>query len=82
MQRRTFIAAALALFAAASGNALADGYRAEYRLSTVLGTAFPWGQARGLLADVPRRRGRRRPEGRRQARRLDPTGTFRPGGAV
>ncbi len=52
MQRRTFIAAALALFAAASGNALADGYRTEYRLSTVLGTAFPWGQAGERWAEL------------------------------
>ncbi len=47
MQRRTFMAAAAALCALASGAGHAEtpAYRAEYRLSTTLGTAFPWGQA-------------------------------------
>ena len=44
MQRRTFIAAATVCMLA-SGAVQADGYRSEYRLSTTLGTAFPWGQA-------------------------------------
>ena len=32
--------------------ALADNYRAEYRLSTVLNTAFPWGQAGERWAEL------------------------------
>jgi len=32
--------------------AWADGYRSEYRLSTVLGTAFPWGQAGERWAEL------------------------------
>ena len=45
MLRRTFIATAVATTLLAAGVAQADAYRAEYRLSTTLGTAFPWGQA-------------------------------------
>jgi tripartite ATP-independent transporter DctP family solute receptor len=45
MQRRNFLAIAMAAALLASGAAHADNYRAEYRLSTVLNTAFPWGQA-------------------------------------
>jgi TRAP-type transport system periplasmic protein len=45
MQRRKFLAVALAAALLAGGSASADSYRAEYRLSTVLNTAFPWGQA-------------------------------------
>lgn len=45
MQRRNFLAIAMAAALLASGAANADNYRAEYRLSTVLNTAFPWGQA-------------------------------------
>jgi tripartite ATP-independent transporter DctP family solute receptor len=45
MLRRTILAAASALLLVNSGAAMAQTYRAEYRLSTVLGTAFPWGQA-------------------------------------
>jgi tripartite ATP-independent transporter DctP family solute receptor len=45
MLRRTFIAAAIAAGLLASGAAQAQTYRAEYRLSTTLGPAFPWGQA-------------------------------------
>lgn len=46
MERRTFVAGAMALSGLLLGGiAQADGYRAEYRLSTTLGTAFPWGQA-------------------------------------
>jgi TRAP-type transport system periplasmic protein len=44
MQRRTFIAAAAACVLV-SGAVQAQTYRTEYRLSTTLGTAFPWGQA-------------------------------------
>jgi len=45
MLRRTFIAAAVATALMAAGAAQAQTYRAEYRLSTTLGPAFPWGQA-------------------------------------
>ena len=46
MLRRTFLAVSAAVLALNAGVSLAaDPYRAEYRLSTVLGTAFPWGQA-------------------------------------
>ena len=44
MLRRTFIAAAVAATLLAPA-AQAQTYRAEYRLSTTLGPAFPWGQA-------------------------------------
>lgn len=45
MLRRTFIATALATAMLAPVVAQAQTYRAEYRLSTTLGPAFPWGQA-------------------------------------
>lgn len=45
MLRRTFIATAAATTLLAAAGAQAQTYRAEYRLSTTLGTAFPWGQA-------------------------------------
>ncbi|HNH17280.1 DctP family TRAP transporter solute-binding subunit [Zoogloea sp.] len=47
MLRRSFVLATAALLTAglAQAQAQAPGYRAEYRLSTTLGTAFPWGQA-------------------------------------
>ncbi len=45
MLRRTFIATAVAATLLAAAGAQAQTYRAEYRLSTTLGTAFPWGQA-------------------------------------
>lgn len=45
MLRRTFIATAAATTLLAAAGAQAQSYRAEYRLSTTLGTAFPWGQA-------------------------------------
>lgn len=46
MQRRRFIAVALAAAGLIAGQAAhAENYRAEYRLSTTLGPAFPWGQA-------------------------------------
>ncbi len=45
MLRRTFIAAAVATALFGAATAQAQTYRAEYRLSTTLGTAFTWGQA-------------------------------------
>lgn len=45
MLRRTFVAAAVVSAMLAAGATQAQTYRAEYRLSTTLGPAFPWGQA-------------------------------------
>ena len=45
MQRRNFMTAIAAACVLLSGAAQAQSYRAEYRLSTTLGTAFTWGQA-------------------------------------
>lgn len=45
MLRRTFIATAVATALLGAAVAQAQTYRAEYRLSTTLGTAFTWGQA-------------------------------------
>ena len=52
MIRRKFIAAGAACLLAATLPAMAQNYRAEYRLSTVLGTAFPWGQAGERWAEL------------------------------
>ena len=52
MLRRKFIAAGAACLMAATLPALAQNYRAEYRLSTVLGTAFPWGKAGERWAEL------------------------------
>ena len=52
MLRRKILAAGAAVMLAASLPALAQNYRAEYRLSTVLGTAFPWGQAGERWAEL------------------------------
>src|SRR5574343_499529 len=52
MQRRTFMAMAAATCMLVAGVAQAESYRAEYRLSTVLGTAFPWGQAGERWAEL------------------------------
>src|SRR5512135_3318544 len=42
---RKLIAAIAAAALTLAPPALGQGYKAEYRLSTVLGNAFPWGQA-------------------------------------
>jgi tripartite ATP-independent transporter DctP family solute receptor len=52
MQRRPFLAASAACAMLLAGSVWAEGYRAEYRLSTVLGTAFPWGQAGERWAEL------------------------------
>lgn len=52
MMRRMFLAACAASLLAVAGAASAQSYRAEYRLSTVLGTAFPWGQAGERWAEL------------------------------
>jgi tripartite ATP-independent transporter DctP family solute receptor len=56
MNRRTLIAAlAAAGFALAAQPALSQSkYQAEYRLSTVVGTAFPWGKAGERWGDIVR----------------------------
>ncbi len=59
MKRRTLIAAfAAAGLALSAQSALAQAgkYQAEYRLSTVVGTAFPWGKAGERWGDLVRER--------------------------
>ena len=51
MRKSLLLVAALA-GALLGGSALAQNYRAEYRLSTVLNTAFPWGQAGERWAEL------------------------------
>ena len=45
MSCRILKAAMLVLSLLLAGGATAQSYRSEYRLSTVLGPSFPWGQA-------------------------------------
>jgi tripartite ATP-independent transporter DctP family solute receptor len=52
MLRRKLVVAGAACLLLAAGPAWAQSYRAEYRLSTVLGTAFPWGQAGERWAEL------------------------------
>ena len=58
MKKRTLLAAALATAAALSApTAMAQAaYKNEYRLSIVLGTAFPWGKGAELWANKVRER--------------------------
>ncbi|MEX8192644.1 DctP family TRAP transporter solute-binding subunit [Comamonas guangdongensis] len=60
MKLRTFLTSAVAAAAAlafASPMAMADTkYKSEYRMSLVLGTAFPWGKGGELWADKVRER--------------------------
>ena len=60
MKLRTFLASAVATAAAlafASPMAMAQTkYKSEYRMSLVLGTAFPWGKGGELWADKVRER--------------------------
>ncbi|MEG2976732.1 MAG: DctP family TRAP transporter solute-binding subunit [Comamonas sp.] len=60
MKLRTFLASAIATAAAlafASPMAMAQTkYKSEYRMSLVLGTAFPWGKGGELWADKVRER--------------------------
>ncbi len=60
MKLRTFLASAVATAAAlafASPMAMAQAkYKSEYRMSLVLGTAFPWGKGGELWADKVRER--------------------------
>ena len=52
MMRKSLVMAATLAGVMLSGAALAQNYRAEYRLSTVLNTAFPWGQAGERWAEL------------------------------
>ncbi len=62
MKLRTFMKAGLAAAAlavaglAAAQGALPAGYKAEYKLSLVVGTAFPWGKGGEIWADLVRER--------------------------
>ena len=58
MKKRTLLAAALATAAALTApTAMAQAaYKSEYRLSIVLGTAFPWGKGAELWANKVRER--------------------------
>ena len=52
MMRKSLMFAAVLAGALIGGSAFAQNYRAEYRLSTVLNTAFPWGQAGERWAEL------------------------------
>ena len=52
MMRKSLVFAATLTGMLIGGSALAQNYRAEYRLSTVLNTAFTWGQAGERWAEL------------------------------
>jgi len=56
--RRTLVGlvAAAAALGAMSTPALAQSYKSEYRMSLVLGTAFPWGKGGQIWADLVKER--------------------------
>jgi len=58
MKLRTFLTSAVAAAAALafSAPALAQTYKSEYRMSLVLGTAFPWGKGGEIWANKVRER--------------------------
>ena len=58
MKLRTFLTTAVAAAAAIafSAPAMAQSYKSEYRMSLVLGTAFPWGKGGELWANKVRER--------------------------
>ncbi|AVT10715.1 DctP family TRAP transporter solute-binding subunit [Paracidovorax avenae] len=59
MQLRTFLATAVAAAAAlafSAAPAAAQNYKSEYRMSLVVGTAFPWGKGGELWANKVRER--------------------------
>ncbi len=59
LTRRLMAALALGLglgFSAQAQQALPAGYKAEYKLSTVVGTAFPWGKGGEIWANLVRER--------------------------
>ena len=53
MKPRHLLAAMLFAFAASPAFSQ-SGYQAEYRLSTVVGTAFPWGKAGERWGEIMR----------------------------
>lgn len=56
-RRMLFAALATAVGLAATGPALAQGkYKDEYKVSTVVGTAFPWGKGAEIWIDLVRQR--------------------------
>lgn len=57
MQRRhLFAAAAAAVALAATGAVHAQNYKPEYKLSTVVGPAFPWGKGAEIWIDLVKQR--------------------------
>lgn len=56
--RRTLVGllAAAAALGAMSTTAMAQSYKSEYRMSLVLGTAFPWGKGGQIWADLVKER--------------------------
>lgn len=56
--RRTLVGllAAAAALGAMSSTAMAQSYKSEYRMSLVLGTAFPWGKGGQIWADLVKER--------------------------
>ena len=56
MMKRQLLLAAVALAVTASPALAQSKYQAEYRLSTVVGTAFPWGKAGDRWGDLVRQR--------------------------
>src|SRR5690606_14110277 len=57
MKLRNLFAGLVAMSALAlSGPAAAASYKGEYKLSIVVGTAFPWGQGAQIWSDLVRER--------------------------
>jgi len=57
MQRRSlFAAAAAAIALAATGTVHAQNYKPEYKVSTVVGPAFPWGKGAEIWIDLVKQR--------------------------
>ena len=56
MMKRQLLLAAVALAVTASPALAQSKYQAEYRLSTVVGTAFPWGKAGDRWGELVRQR--------------------------
>lgn len=54
--RHLFAAAAAAVTLAATGAVHAQNYKAEYKLSTVVGPAFPWGKGAEIWIDLVKQR--------------------------
>ena len=59
MKRRALmlsVAASIAAAALAPAGAMAQTYKSEYKMSLVLGPAFPWGKGGEIWADMVRQR--------------------------